>query len=78
MILHKHDETDDRRSLIADKPPMTKAADILDTALAENKRLREALRQIYSEAMMANEPPESTWYRIAEIADLALAREVAK
>ena len=78
MIRYMDDGTDDRQALIAHKPLMTGIADVLDIALVENKRLREALNKIYSEAMMANEPPASTWYRIAEIADLALAREEAK
>lgn len=78
MIHYKHDGTDDGQSIVAGKPLMTEVADGLDAALAENKRLREALRKIYSEAMMVNEPPESTWYRIAGIADIALAREEAK
>ena len=75
---HKHDGTNDRQALVAAKPPMIDAADVFDIALAQNRRLREGLKKIYSEAMMANEPPASTWYRIAGIADLVLAGEEAE
>jgi len=75
---HKHDGTDDRQSLTASEPPTTGAADFFYTTPAGNKRLRDALKAIYTEAMMANEPPASTSYRIAEIADFALSREGAK
>ena len=64
----------DRRHVIAGEP-LVRATDALATAIAENKSLREALAKIYGEAMMSTEPPAATWYRIAEIAELALVRE---
>jgi hypothetical protein len=63
-----------RQPIIATEP-LVPAADVLRIAVAENKSLREALAKIYGEAMMSTEPPAATWYRIAEIAEVALARE---
>ena len=66
-----------------ERPPVSAAealvtaADVLGIAIAENRSLREALARIYGEAMMSTEPPGATWYRIAEIAEIALAREWA-
>jgi hypothetical protein len=70
----KHDATNDRRAVITAKPDVI-AADVLGITMAENRSLREALAKIYGEAMMSTEPPAATWYRITEIAELALARE---
>jgi len=71
------DSTRDHQASIEAKPLMTETADVVDALFAENARLRDALTQIYSNAMMVYEPPESTWYRIAGIADRALAHEEA-
>ena len=75
MTPYTFDGTRDHPAPIADKPLMTDAADGTDALLAENARLRDALTKIYGEAMMVYEPPESAWYRIAGMADRALARE---
>jgi hypothetical protein len=74
MIPGKRLVTNVAPPVIAAEPQVT-AADALGAAVAESKRLREALAKIYGEAMMSTEPPAATWYRIAEIAELALARE---
>jgi hypothetical protein len=63
-----------RQPVIATEP-LVPAADVLRIAIAENKSLREALAKIYGEAMTSTEPPAATWYRITEIAEIALARE---
>jgi hypothetical protein len=76
VIAAKNDARNDRRPFVAAEPPVT-TADLLDTTIAENRSLRQALAKIYGEAMMSTEPPAATWYRIAEIAEIALAREWA-
>jgi len=70
----KHDATNVRKPVIAAEPVVI-AADVLGITVAENRSLRAALAKIYGEAMMSTEPPAATWYRIAEIAEVALARE---
>ena len=77
MTPYTFDGTRDHPAPIADKSLMTDAADGIGALVAENARLRDALTKIYNEAMMVCEPPESTWYRIAGMADRALAREEA-
>ena len=74
MIPGTNDARNDRRPVGA-VDPLATAADALATAMAENRRLQQALLKIYGEAMMSTEPPAATWYRIAEIAEVALARE---
>jgi len=69
----KYDAANDRRPVLAAEPMLT-GADVL-AILAENRSLKEALAKIYGEAMMSTEPPTATWYRIADIAEIALARE---
>jgi hypothetical protein len=70
----KRDATNDRQAVMTVNPGVI-ASDVLSVTLAENRSLREALAKIYGEAMMSTEPPASTWYRITEIVELALARE---
>ena len=74
MTPGKLDATNERRAVVAAKTDVIDA-DVLGITIAENRSLREALAKIYGEAMMSTEPPAATWYRIAEIAEVALARE---
>jgi len=74
VIPRNHDATNDRYAVVAAKADVT-SADVLGITIAENRSLRQALAKIYGEAMMSTEPPAATWYRIAEIAEVALARE---
>jgi hypothetical protein len=74
VIARKNAARIDRRPVVAAEPVLA-TEDVLGITVAENRSLRQALAKIYGEAMLSTEPPAATWYRIAEIADLALARE---